>query len=143
MRYPFLLYIVLAASTAMIGCRSIGRPGPGGFIAAYPHDAPAQNGQGSGSSGAPAPCNDVENAARQLEALNVLIAQAQDRLALKTNDLYEVKKGDTLCRIASRQDVYNNKSRWVRIWSVNRDIVKNPNIIYPGQMLIIHDRRAQ
>jgi nucleoid-associated protein YgaU len=139
MRYPFLVYIVLAVSASMAGCLSTEKKGQGSFIAAYPPAQPAHK----EPNGAARACADAENAARQLDALNARIAQAQDLLALKTNDLYEVKKGDTLRRIAGRQDVYDNKSLWVKIWSVNRDIIKDPNKIYPGQMLIIHDRRAQ
>ena len=145
MSYARVIYIMLFASLTLMGCQSIEKNSPGSFIAGYPRDERIQSGVGkpSAAGGAAAVSADVENATKQLEALNIQIAQAQDRLALKRGDLYEVKKGDTLCKIAGRPDVYNNKNLWVKIWSVNRDIIKNQNTIYPGQMLIIRDRQAQ
>jgi nucleoid-associated protein YgaU len=145
MSHARIIYIMLFASLTLMGCQSIEKGRAGSFIAAYPADAAKQSGVGGppAAGRAAAVSADVENAAKQLEALKIQINQAQDRLALKTGDLYEVKKGDTLCKIAGRPDVYNNKHLWVKIWSVNRDIIKNQNTIYPGQMLIIRDRRAR
>jgi nucleoid-associated protein YgaU len=136
---------MLIVSTTTMGCQSFEKKSPGSFIAAYPPQARGQKDAGGSpaADGAAAVSPDVESAAKQLEALNIKILEAQDRLALKTGDLYEVKKGETLCKIAGRPDVYNDKNLWVKIWSSNRDIIKKPGIIYPGQMLIIRDRRTQ
>lgn len=45
---------------------------------------------------------------------------------------YTVKSGDTLSSIASK---YN--TTWQEIYNNNKSIIKNPNLIYPGQVLII------
>jgi nucleoid-associated protein YgaU len=45
---------------------------------------------------------------------------------------YRVVKGDTLAKIAKKY----GKS-WQSIYNANRNIVKNPNRIYPGQVLQI------
>ncbi|HCM75786.1 MAG TPA: peptidoglycan-binding protein [Cytophagales bacterium] len=42
---------------------------------------------------------------------------------------YEVQKGDTLGKIAK---AYPGIS-WKQIYEANTDIIKNPNLIYPGQ----------
>ena len=49
--------------------------------------------------------------------------------------IYEVVSGDSLSKIAKRE--YGNASEWNRIYEANRDILKDPNKIYPGQKLKI------
>ena len=49
--------------------------------------------------------------------------------------LYVVVKGDSLSRIAAGQ--YGNAQKWRRIYEANRDLIKDPDLIYPGQQLRI------
>ena len=49
--------------------------------------------------------------------------------------MYEVKAGDTLSQIAKAH--YGNANDWNRIFEANKDILKDPNKIYPGQKLRI------
>ena len=46
---------------------------------------------------------------------------------------YTVKKGDSLSKIAKR--VYGDAQQWRKIHEANRDIIDNPDLIYPGQVL--------
>lgn len=48
---------------------------------------------------------------------------------------YTVKKGDCLWNIAKQ--FYGNGSQYNKIYNANTDKVKNPNLIYPGQVLTI------
>lgn len=48
---------------------------------------------------------------------------------------YTVKKGDTLSSIA--QKLLGSSSKWTAIYEANRDTIKNPNMIYVGQVLVI------
>ena len=51
--------------------------------------------------------------------------------------IYRVKKGDSLWRIAGYPDIYNNPNKWKKIFEANKDRLSSPNLIYPGQKLII------
>lgn len=48
-------------------------------------------------------------------------------------ELYEIQKGDSLSAIAKRK--YGDTSKWRMIYEANRDIIKNPDLIYPGQKI--------
>ena len=48
---------------------------------------------------------------------------------------YVVAKGDSLSRIAER--AYGDGSKWRKIYEANKDIIKDPDLIYPGQALRI------
>lgn len=53
---------------------------------------------------------------------------------------YTVKKrrpADTLWRISGLRETYGNPFLWKRIYEANRDKIKNPNLIYPGQVFDI------
>ncbi|MBX3717898.1 MAG: LysM peptidoglycan-binding domain-containing protein [Burkholderiales bacterium] len=49
--------------------------------------------------------------------------------------VYVVVSGDSLSKIAKRE--YGNANDWPRIFEANKDILKDPNKIYPGQKLKI------
>jgi nucleoid-associated protein YgaU len=48
---------------------------------------------------------------------------------------YTVKKGDSLSLIAKQ--VYGDASKWKQIYEANKDQIKNPDLIYPDQVLEI------
>ena len=48
---------------------------------------------------------------------------------------YVVKEGDSLSKIAKH--LYGDGNQWLRIYEANRAIIKNPDLIYPGQELHI------
>ena len=49
----------------------------------------------------------------------------------------QIKPADCLWCIAARKEVYGKGHLWRRIYQVNRSKVKDPNLIYPGQVLLI------
>jgi nucleoid-associated protein YgaU len=49
--------------------------------------------------------------------------------------VYVVVAGDSLSKIAKRE--YGNANDWPRIFEANKDILKDPNKIFPGQKLRI------
>lgn len=52
-----------------------------------------------------------------------------------TATTYTVQKGDTLEKIAKK--VYGDTKRWPKIYKANREAIKNPNKLYPGQRLTV------
>ncbi len=50
---------------------------------------------------------------------------------------YTVVKGDSLSKIAKH--LYGDAQKWQKIYEANRDQIKNPDLIYPGQTFTIPD----
>jgi len=48
---------------------------------------------------------------------------------------YVVVRGDSLSKIAQRE--YGDANKWRTIYEANKDIIKDPDLIYPGQQLKI------
>ncbi len=46
---------------------------------------------------------------------------------------YTVVTGDTLSKIAKRE--YGNANDWRRIFEANRDVIKDPDKIFPGKVI--------
>jgi len=44
-------------------------------------------------------------------------------------------KDDSLSKIAKRE--YGDAGKWRRIYEANQDVIKDPDLIYPGQTLKI------
>ncbi len=61
-------------------------------------------------------------------------AEAKARAAAEAR-VYVVKSGDSLSKIAKA--VLGDASRWPEIFEANKDKIKNPNMIHPGQELRI------
>ena len=51
------------------------------------------------------------------------------------DETYVVVSGDSLSKIAKHH--YGDMNEWRRIYEANRDQIKNPDLIYPGQKLRI------
>ena len=52
-------------------------------------------------------------------------------------EIYVVISGDNLWEIARKKEVYGNALKWMTIYINNKDIIKNPDLIYPNQKLKI------
>ena len=55
--------------------------------------------------------------------------------AVAPSGTYVVVKGDSLSKIAQR--AYGDGKKWRKIFEANKDLIKDPDLIYPGQSLRI------
>jgi resuscitation-promoting factor RpfA len=109
--------------------------GPGGSgaeqsVTSSQAQAPVQHQSSSSASTAPSSAGTsrtVTQHASRSESRPVVIKKGDGE--------YKVEKGDTLSGIAKAHHV---KGGWKKLFSLNKDIVNDANMIYPGQRLHLH-----
>ena len=55
-------------------------------------------------------------------------------------DEYTVVKGDYLWKIAGKDDIYADPYQWMRIYTYNRDQIKDPDLVYAEQIFKIVEK---
>ena len=68
-----------------------------------------------------------------LDAVESLIKQAEEKGKPAVPDTYSVVRGDYLWKIAGMKEMYGDPYAWMRIYTSNKDLIKNPDLIYPAQ----------
>lgn len=70
-------------------------------------------------------------------ALVLMLMVLSTGLVANAEGTYTVERGDYLKKIA--QSVYGDSARWEDIYEANKASIKNPNILYKGQVLVLPD----
>ncbi len=73
----------------------------------------------------------------RIATLEGKMTQLRSRMPKAVYDQYTVVKGDYLWRISKKPDIYGDPYQWMRIYSYNREMIKNPDLIYPNWNLKI------
>jgi len=60
-------------------------------------------------------------------------AEPQPISTIGPGKTYVVVKGDSLSKIAKRE--YGDANKWRAIYEANKDVINDPDLIYPGQEL--------
>lgn len=50
---------------------------------------------------------------------------------------HTVRRGETLPQISARTEIYNDSTLWPIIYRANRDQIRNPKRLWPGQVFVI------
>lgn len=66
------------------------------------------------------------------------LTQLRSRMPQALYSEYNVEKGDYLWKISGKEDIYKDPMQWMRIYSYNRDQIKDADLIYPKQVFKIH-----
>lgn len=76
----------------------------------------------------------AENSYKVIEEKEEIVVSKPVKKAAAVS-MYKVQQGDTLQKVS--KNVYGSSKYWKKIYDFNQDSLKNPNKIYPGQMLKI------
>lgn len=73
----------------------------------------------------------------QLDDYSNKVEGLKARVPAPKHETYMVMRGDFLWKISAKPEIYNDPYKWPRIWSANSNSIKDPNLIYPDQVLAI------
>lgn len=79
---------------------------------------------------------ELRDAAQEAQAAAAKIEAPKGSLQQQTLS-YTVRRGETLPQIAARTEMYNDSSLWPLIYRANRDQIRDPKQLWPGQVLKI------
>lgn len=73
----------------------------------------------------------------QIKDPNIIYVDQVLKIPRGLPNSWKVYKGEYLWKIASYPEVYGSGAKWPLIYRANKDQIKDPNLIYPGQVLTI------
>ncbi|MCK5147096.1 LysM peptidoglycan-binding domain-containing protein [bacterium] len=73
----------------------------------------------------------------KLAELDGKLAALKAKVPANIFDQYTVVEGDYLWKISKNEDIYGDPFQWIRIYNVNKDQIKDPDLIYKEQVFNI------
>jgi len=80
---------------------------------------------------------ELRNAEQEARAASRIEANKEKESLQQQAVRYTVRRGETLPQIAARTEIYNDYSLWPLIYRANRDQIRDPKQLWPGQVLKI------
>ena len=71
----------------------------------------------------------------KLATIDQMIAELKARVAQPVVIDYKVMRGDNLWNISKKEQIYDDPYMWPRIYRENKGEIKDPDLIYPNQVL--------
>jgi LysM repeat protein len=79
----------------------------------------------------------IPEMAEKLARIDALLSQIKARIAQPVTIDYTVERGDNLFNIAKKESVYDDPYMWPRIYRANKEDIKDPDMIFPEQILAV------
>jgi nucleoid-associated protein YgaU len=73
----------------------------------------------------------------KLATIDQMLADLKARIAQPVVIDYKVMRGDNLWNISKKEQIYDDPYMWPRIYRKNKDQIKDPDLIYPNQVLAV------
>ncbi|MBE7200640.1 MAG: LysM peptidoglycan-binding domain-containing protein [Parafilimonas terrae] len=111
------------------------------------HDAGVEYAVGPNSSGGSTPVNDAANRGPSVDPANPSrpstpggSAAGPSEVTVPGIETARIERGDSLWKISRR--TYGEGERYTLIYDANQDQIRDPNLIYPGQVLVLPNRET-
>lgn len=78
---------------------------------------------------------------KSLVAVAAMVCVLSVGMVASAAESYTVQPGDYLVKISRL--FYGNGNQWRLIYETNQELIRNPNLIYPGQVFVIPDLPAE
>jgi nucleoid-associated protein YgaU len=83
------------------------------------------------------PFSVMSDNAKTIAAIQSMIDQTREKGKAAVPPSYTVVRGDYLWKIAGKEDIYGDSYAWMRIYTSNKDQIKDPNMIFVNQVFNI------
>jgi nucleoid-associated protein YgaU len=81
--------------------------------------------------------SEIANLEAKRDELKAKIVELKEAWKRCQYGRYKVVEGDWLSKIAGMRTIYSDGKKWPSIFEVNKDKIKDPNLIYPNWVLLI------
>jgi len=89
------------------------------------------------------PFSVMSDNAKVIADIQSIIDQTREKGKAAVPPSYTVVRGDHLWKIAGKEDIYGDSYAWMRIYTSNKDQIKDPNLIFVNQTFNIPHQIGQ
>jgi nucleoid-associated protein YgaU len=71
------------------------------------------------------------------------LEEPEQAASTPSSSRYSVLSGDSLWRISGKSKIYGDSFMWPLLFKANKDIIEDPDLIYPRQKLLVKKNYSQ